>query len=57
MAGIRELKSKLAAKTELLSRTIDPIERTYLGGDIRELERLVELTSDEPPDPPRYRWA
>jgi hypothetical protein len=50
-----DLKRRLAAATELFSRTTDPIERSFLGGDIREMERLVEITSEEPPDPPRNR--
>lgn len=37
------------------SRTTDPIERSFHGGDITEMERLVEITSDEPPDSLRNR--
>ena len=55
MAGISELKRKLAAATDLFARTIDPIERSFLGGDIRELEKLCEIAAGPDPDLSRRR--
>jgi hypothetical protein len=52
MAGIIDLRRQLAAATELLSRTTDPIERSFLGGDVRELERLCEIAMGPDPDLP-----
>jgi hypothetical protein len=49
------LRRRLAAATDLFGRTTDPIEKSFLGGDIREMERLVEITSAEPPDPLPHR--
>ena len=49
MAGISELERKLADATDLFSRTTDPIERHYLGGDVRELEKLCQIAMG--PDP------
>ena len=55
MTGINELKRKLAAATELLSRTTDPAERSFLGGDVRELERLCEIAMGPDPGLLRHR--
>lgn len=43
MAGITELRLRLTAATDIFSRTTDPIERSFLGADIRELEKLCEI--------------
>jgi hypothetical protein len=43
MTGIIELKRRLAVATDLFARTTDPIEKSFLGGDVRELERLFEI--------------
>lgn len=43
MAGITELRLRLAAATDLFGRTIGPIEHLFLGADIRELEKLREI--------------
>jgi hypothetical protein len=56
MPGYRnELKRKLDEATALHKRTTDPEEKHLLGADVRELERLVEIASEEAPDLPRYR--
>ena len=55
MPGYRsELKRKLDEATARHKRTTDPEEKHLLGADVRELERLVEIASEEPPDPPRF---
>lgn len=45
MTGIIDLKLRLAAATDLLNRTTDPIEQHFLGGDVRELEKLCEIAA------------
>lgn len=58
MPGYRnELKRKLDEATARHKRTTDPEERHLLGADVRELERLVEIASEEAPDRPRNRFA
>lgn len=47
-----ELKGKLFDATRRFEQAgIE--EKTFLGADVRELEKLVELASEEDPDPPR----
>ena len=50
MAGISELKRKLSLATDLFGRTTDPIERSFIGGDIREIEKLCEIALGPDPD-------
>lgn len=45
MPGLIELKRRLAVATNLLSRTTDPTEKSFLGSDVRELEKRVEIAS------------
>jgi len=52
-----ELKHKLNEVTDRHKRTTEPEEKHLLGTDVRELERHVEIASEEAPDPPRSRFA
>lgn len=55
MADPRKLKRRLDEATERLKRAKDPDERYALGGDVRELEKQVEIVAGPDADPPRYR--
>jgi hypothetical protein len=59
MTGDRtELKRKLVEMTRRFERATDADAKDLLGGDVRELERQVEIAADQDPDlpkePPRY---
>jgi hypothetical protein len=49
------LKRKLKDATDLHKRTTDSDEKHWLGADVRELERLVEIASKDAPDLPRSK--
>ena len=49
-----KLKQKLDETTERLKRADNSADRYALGGDVRELEKQVEIAEGPDPDPPRH---
>ncbi|MDB5655304.1 MAG: hypothetical protein JWQ94_2917 [Tardiphaga sp.] len=44
--GTAALKQKLDQATRLMKETRDPVSKSRLAEDVRELERLVEIAAD-----------
>lgn len=59
MPGYRDAppKQRLDEATARYKRATDPEEKHLLGADVRELERIVEIWSEEAHDPSRNRSA